>query len=102
MAEERPMDRTLDPAAQLRRRITKLEEFRERTLELQADMKLELVEIRHSIEKGFEKMDSRIKVHDDSRATRWKILTTVLAAVAITLIGWLVKISFMVQGAKVP
>ncbi len=47
-------------------------------------------------------LDARIKVHDESRKFWGKIWLAVATAVALGLVGFLLKISYIVQSSRLP
>jgi hypothetical protein len=74
----------------------------ERHLEKQDEAAERLVGKLDTINDLMTDMNGRLKKHDESRAMWSKIYVGVATAIAIGLVGFLLKISYIVQSSKLP
>lgn len=83
-------------------RLEQVEDHVREQRELNAKLNEGLWALRATMEKGLGALSDRIKQHDESRDMWRKIVIAVLSALALGLVGFLLKISVMVQGARLP
>jgi hypothetical protein len=91
------------------RRIGVVEDHVKEQRELNMKLTEGLWALRTALEKGTATVDAaltamstRIQVHDDRRAFWLKVSLSVVSALALMLIVWLARISYIVQSNKLP
>jgi hypothetical protein len=101
MPEPRPQ------LSDLPRRVGEIEKYIEEQRKFNAQLNESAWAIKMAMEKGLNTMEkalgdinNRVKVHDDRRRFWIKVWGTIVGAMALIIIGWAMKISWMVQSNK--
>jgi len=91
------------------RRVENAERYIDEQRKFNAQLTEGLWALRVALEKGvvtmdaaLEAMSARVKVHDERRGFWIKVWLAVVTAGAVGLLGWLMRISWMVQSSKLP
>lgn len=86
----------------LPRRVEKVETHVDEQRRFNAQLTEGIWALKSMVEKSVGELSARIKIHDDRRAFWLKVAIGVMTAVALTLMGWIMKISYIVQTSKLP